>query len=240
MAFVSCGIWMHLSLGFVWIHSGQRIWFTLWIWPHSKVFPRDEATKNWFPGWVQRNKADFIRDELRNRLEILRMGQWLRAWLAKVKLPGIPLWSGMLETRVKVAPFSSLSFVFFQRLGLSSLSPLLWSMAFYSYVIAFHNSCRAKSHGLHRGIIHFLGHFSKAAGYTDSLPPSLSTSKRKENKITHIYFLTSGQSERPGGTILNRMTAAKTGSKINQAVISLLHAELKRRLLQCSGLAELL
>lgn len=35
--------------------------------------------------------------------------------------------------------------------GLSWVSPLLWSMAFYSYVIAFPNSCRAKSHGLHRG-----------------------------------------------------------------------------------------
>lgn len=35
--------------------------------------------------------------------------------------------------------------------GLSSVSPLLWSMAFYSYVIAFPNSCRAKSHGLRRG-----------------------------------------------------------------------------------------
>lgn len=35
--------------------------------------------------------------------------------------------------------------------GLSWVSPLLWFMAFYSYVIAFPNSCRAKSHGLHRG-----------------------------------------------------------------------------------------
>lgn len=57
--------------------------------------------------------------------------------------------TGREDRRVTFLPPSFLFFLFFPQRLLAY--PLLWAMAFYSYVIAFPNSCRAKSHGLHRG-----------------------------------------------------------------------------------------